>query len=512
MTILVKDDSLTKRYFFKLFSGVSNLIVSLVVQMIVPRSLGPRSYGDYTFLTNSFTQILSFFDMGTSVGFYTMLSKRPREFGLVLYYFSFSGLVALSMLLFVIATDLSSLYNNIWPKQTLKYIYLVAGWGIITWMVQVFLKMTDAYGLTVQAETARVVQNVIALITLLTLFTSGKCNLVNYLYYQYFILLTLIAALLFVIWKNGYLIPQWKLSFQQIREYTKKLYVFSHPLFVYAVVGMFVGFLDGWILQVFGGSVQQGFLGLSYQIGAVCLIFTSAVIALLVREFSIAFSDNDHAHIIKVFSKYAQMLYFMTACLSCFIAVQAGNVVYIFGGKDYNEAVPAVTVMALFPIHQSYGQINSSVFYATERTRLYRNIGIFFMLIGLPVTYCLLAPKESMGLNMGATGLAIKLVVINVLWVNVLLFYNIKLLKLSYQRFLIHQVLTIVCLLTIATISTYCIDLVFNLRKYMILNFILSCALYTVMVVSLVYLKPAFIGFKKQDLQLLLRQCPVTKN
>lgn len=269
-------------------------------------------------------------------------------------------------------------------------------------------------------------------------------------------------------------------------------------------MGLITGILDRWLLQVFSGSVQQGFFGLSYQIGALCFLFTSAMTPLLMREFSIAFGNKDLTQMSVLFRRYIPLLYSIAAYFSCFIALQADKVIYIFGGNKYKGAIMAVTIMAFYPIHQTYGQLSGSVFYATGQTALYRNIGVIFMLIGLPVTYFLIAPPEKMGLNAGATGLAIKMVFIQFIAVNVQLYYNAKLLKLSFWKYLGHQILSVGCLLVIATIVTLGVDKVLGISERIISSFLLAGVFYTLMVICLVYSLPVIFGLKRQDVKSLI--------
>jgi hypothetical protein len=79
-------------------------------------------------------------------------------------------------------------------------------------------------------------------------------------------------------------------------------------------------------------------------------------------------------------------------------------------------------VMALFPMFQTYGQLSGSVFYATGQTALYSNIGVFFLILGLPVTYFLIAPHAALGLDTGASGLSLKMVFVQGFGVNVMLY------------------------------------------------------------------------------------------
>lgn len=298
----------------------------------------------------------------------------------------------------------------------------------------------------------------------------------------------------------------WKISKNQVLAYAKEFYQYSHPLFVYALVGLFVGILDRWLLQVFSGSVQQGFYGLSYQIGAICFLFTSAMTPLITREFSIAYAKQDLTQMAHLFRRYIPLLYGIAAFFSCFIAMQAENVAYIFGGAKFHDAALPIAIMSFYPIHQTYGQLSGSVFYATAQTRLYRNIGIIFMIIGLPVTYFLIAPVDMMGLNAGSTGLAIKMVLIQFVAVNVQLYFNAKFLKLSFWKFFGHQILSVGCLLAIALVVTFGANEILEPSSGIIASFLLAGVLYTLTVICLVTCFPAVFGIKREDIQYIFQR------
>ena len=169
-TNVLAIDSLNKRYFYKLSTSFIGFVMSLVTAAVVPRGLGPRSYGDFNFLTNFFTQITGFLDMGTSMCFYNRLSQRPRDFSLAAFYRYFMVTVALIMVGFVIFAHLTSIHIHLWPDQKIFYVYLAAGWSIFIWITNLFNKMTDAYGLTVPAEKARVFQKVLGVILIVLLY------------------------------------------------------------------------------------------------------------------------------------------------------------------------------------------------------------------------------------------------------------------------------------------------------------------------------------------------------
>ncbi len=499
-------DSLNKRYFYKLFANFIGFVIGLVTAGIVPRGLGPKAYGNFEFLTNFFSQIAGFLDMGTSTAFYTKLSQRQKEFGLVSFYLCFMGIVSLFIVGFVGIVHLTSAHKQIWPGQTMFFVYLAAGWGFLTWAIQVFNKMTDAYGLTVPAEKARILQRILGIILIIILYIFHQLNLANLFYYHYVVLFFLGGIFIWIMERRGYSIRHsWMLSWPKIKGYLQEFYHYSHPLFTYSLIGLIVAILDRWLLQIFAGSIQQGFYGLSYRIGGLCFLFTSAMTPLLLREFSIAFGNKDLPQMAILFRRYIPLLYSIAAYFACFIAIQADKVVYILGGKSYGAAVVAVTIMAFYPLHQTYGQLSGSVFYATGQTKLYRNIGVIFMLIGLPVTYFLIAPTEKMGLNAGATGLAIKMVALQFIWVNTQLYFNARLLNLSFKRYLGHQIFSVGCLLTIAYIATFSIDQIIGLNQNIIFGFILAGIVYTLLVAGIVYYLPVVFGLKRQDIQSVVR-------
>ena len=500
------EDSLKKRYLAKLFANLVGLSISLVTAAIIPRGLGPKAYGDFHFLSNFFTQIVGFLDMGTSIGFYTKLSQRQQDHGLVSFYVTFAGIVSFLLFLFVGCVAATDKYRLLWPDQKLFYIYLAVILGVLSWFVQILNKMADAYGVTVTSEIAKIIQKGIGLAIILVLFFTKQLNLTHFFFYHYVILLFLAAAFIWVMEHHGYSIwRNWKLSLSKIKAYTKEFYNYSHPLFVYALVGLIVGILDRWLLQYFSGSVEQGFFGLSYRIGAICFLFTGAMTPLITREFAIAFDKKNISEMARLFRRYIPMLYAIAAYFACFIAVEASKVTYIIGGEKFQHATLAVMIMAFYPIHQTYGQLSGSIFYATGQTKLYRNIGVTFMALGLPVTYFLIAPVKMMGLDAGATGLAIKMVVLQFVGVNVQLWFNARLLKLRFWRYIGHQIVSVGCLLGVAVIAMLVVDKGLGLQNKVVLSFLLSGILYTLMTGVLGYAQPVLFGLERRDIHSLIQ-------
>ena len=501
------EDSLKKRYVFKLVANVFGLVVGLATQAVIPRGLGPVAYGNFNFLTSFFQQVFGFLEMGTSTCFYTKLAQRQKDAGLVSFYLYFSGLISLLVLALAAGGQVFALAPRLWPGQEMHYVYLAAVWGILNWFsVSVLNRMVDAYGLTVSSEVARMAQKVFSLVLILALYFSGRLNLTSFFYFNFAAMLFLCLAIFWIVEKKGFpLIGNLGLSRDAARKYAAEFWQYSHPLFIGAVIGLFAGLLDRWLLQLFSGSVEQGFYGLSSMIGSACFVFTGAMIPLLWREFSISFEKKDLGLMSHLFNRYVPLLYSVAAALACFIAVQADKVILIMGGRQYAGALWPVIIMAFYPIHQTYGQLNSVVCMAAGETRLYSKIGVLFALIGIPVGYLLLAPADKFGLNGGATGLAVKMLLIQIVGVNVQLYYNCRLLKLDFLRYVRHQVSSVLLLLAFSLLALLGSESLSALAGRPIPGFLFSGLLYSLLIAAVFYLKPVLFGLERKDITSLIQ-------
>ncbi len=506
------EDSLKKRYFYKLGTNLVGFLLSFVTASIAPRALGPAAYGNFGFLSTFSSRIVGFLDSGTSIGFYTKFSQRPQESGLLRFYWGFASVLSLVVLLSVTGVFVTGLESGLWPGQEARYVWMAVVWGLLTWYNGIISKVVDAYGLTVSGEVARVGQRILGASLILLMFWLNRFSLTEFFLYHYLVLLFLCLSWWRILKQEGLsLFPKTRLTWLEFKSYSREFYDYSAPLITYSFVGLLVGVLDRWLLQRLAGSVEQGFYTLSFKIGAICFMFTSAMTPLLTREFSKAHGAQDLTHMRALFQRYVPMLYSIAAFFAVFIAVQAEKVSVILGGDQYQAASLAVAIMAFYPIHQTYGQLSGSVFYATGQTRLYRNLGISTMLLSLPLTFWLLAPEKWWGLNLGATGLAIKMVLLQLVTVNLQLWFNTRLLHLSFWKFLGCQLYTVGLLAGIAWLAMAGVDLII---ENVLIAFLVSGFLYALGFVLVSFLFPSVLSMSRAELigQLVQLRLKLTGN
>ena len=494
-----KEDSLKKRYLFKLSANIVGGGISAIIQLMVPRSLGPVSYGSFGFLTSFFDNLIGSLEMGSSYWFFTRLSKKQTDKKIIIFYRFVISILILLILSFVIIATSTTIHEKIWLGQSNQIIYMAMIFSIMTWVLGIKTKIIDAFGLSVDAGKRRIMQRVVALVIISILFFINRLNLVTFYLYHYFIILLLWLLFDLIIRKGGFSVGlSFRIKREDIKDYLKDLFRYVNPLAVYVVAALVVGVGDRWLLQKFGGSIQQGFFTLSFRISDIISLFTVALTPLLIREFSVAFGKKDMKGMRILFRRYVPLMYGITALFCSFVAVQSDKIVYIIGGDEYKSAGVVVMIMAFYPLYLTYGQLTSAIFYATGQTKLYRNIGIFVLLLGLPMIYFLLAPKNMMGLDTKAIGLAIKMVLINAITVNIWLYYSVKILKLSFSKFLLHQFGSLSIMIVVAMLVKLGTDSIIVLRNYKILSFILSGIFYIVVIGLIGNFFPKLFGLDRE--------------
>lgn len=455
------EDSLAKRYFSKLVSNLATIPLYLVMEAVLPRALGPASYGNFSFATALYQNFTNFLDMGTSTCLHTSLAKRPGEVELLAFYCRFSILMFLFCVGAGFSMQLPGMGASLMPGVPLWMAVPSALWAYATWAGRVARGANDALGITARSEQARIVVNLASALALLALFFTGLLTLKTLYLHQYLSLGLLAAGFMLTLRRgleqSGALKNQsmWRVSFSRFGQYAEEFARYSSPLFVTALASVLILSGERWLLQYFEGSVEQGYFSLSLKIGVACFLFVTALTPLMMREMAVAHGKNDAAGIARLMDRYAPMIYAVAAWMACFVLVEAPAVVRLFGGAEFSGALAPVQIMALYPIHQGYGQLANSIFYATGETSRLRNVSLCAMLLGLALTWLLLAPPRFFGLQMGASGLAVKMVLAQIVTVNLLFWFCRKSAPFNLKRNVFHQLVCPLALTGAALVSRY---------------------------------------------------------
>jgi len=484
---------LKKRYSIKLLSSVINGVVGAILVAIVPKALSPIAYGQFIYLQDFFAKIIGFLDMGSSIAFFTKLSSNNSRKELIGFYFLYSFSILVLVLLFISILDRLGYLELFIPNIPAYYIYFGLFFGFFTWFIQIFIKISDAFALTLSVESIKVVHKLLSLLFLFYFVYYTNFNLERYFYFHYISLITFLLILIWLFREKGVL-SNLQFKIQNFKLITKEFIEYCHPLVIYNLINIMVGIFDIWLLQKMGGSREMGFYGLAYSLATICFLFTVAMTPIITREFAKSYGEGNIKRMGELFSRYIPMLYGISAYFAIFLAMQSKNILIIFTDENFKNAYYVLIIMAFYPIHQTYGQLSGSLFYATGQTKLIRNISLLTQPLGVIISFILIYI-----LNLGAIGLALKMVIIQIIGVNVQLYFNLIFLNLKIKQFIWHQIYSVTIFMLLAILSNWIIDI-----NSPYLEFFISGLLYTVWVIIFLYFLPQIFAITKDEIKSIL--------
>lgn len=500
--------SVRSRFKATIIANILRSGLSFITGLLIARGLGPEQYGSFVFLLGSFVALRQLLDMGTSSAFYTFISQRPRPLSFLLSYFGWQGL---QFVLPVMAIGL--LMPQIWVDQ----IWLGQNRGLIMLsFVAVFLQQQAWQTLVQIGESSRLTHRVqgmnagIAAIHLVLVVIFWKLgSLSSYLLFSLIIAEYLLALSIsyFFIWRNraGDVITE-KSAFvfrTMLNEYS----IYCAPLVIYSWVGFLYGFADSWMLQRFGGAAEQGFYAIGYQFAAISLIATTSILQIFWKEIAEAQERKNTERVKMLYHKVSRSLFMFGAIISGFLIPWSGEIVNIMLGATYIAAAPALAIMFLYPVHQSMGQIVGTMYYATGKTKPYANVVLAFMLISIPVTYFALAPKDALiaGFALGSTGVAVKMVVLQLISVNALAWWISRIYGWKYDW--MHQVIGLggavlagwLAYVSVAAATS-------GMQLHLFLRGGLSFVLYSFLMAGMIWTMPWLLGMERAEILAIIRR------
>lgn len=488
----MQEHSLKKRYSIKLFANIISALIGAVIVAIVPKALGPVAYGQFIYLQEFFIKIISFLDMGSSIAFFTKLSARHDRKELITFYFLYSLIIFLLISGFIFTLEQMEIVSFIIPEISVKYIYMGLFFGFFTWITQIFIKISDAYALTVSVELIKIGHKIISLLILLFFVYQFVFDLELFFYFHFIALFSflLIIFRLFVK-KKIFSILVFRPQNIEFKILTKEFVSYCHPLVIYSIIGLLAGLFDVWLLQSVAGSEQIGFYGLAYSLATMCFLFTSAMTPIITREFAKSYEQKDLEQMRRLFYRYIPMLYSISAFFAVFISIQSENVLMIFTDEKFKDAFLVLVVMSLYPMHQTYGQLSGGIFYATGQTKLMRNMAFFTQPLGMAISFGTIYI-----LDLGAVGLAYKMILIQLIGVNIQLYFNAMFLKFDMKHFVWHQIYSVVLFAILALIPTLFISFDSSLVEFLVSGF-----LYTILVTICVYIFPEVFATSRAEIK-----------
>ena len=508
----MQNDSINRRFSYKILASAITSGLGLVAWAIVPRALGPMLYGQFDFLRSQFTTIINFMRTGTAEAFFNYNSRNKNSRAAIVFYGLFTVAVSLLVMLGTWAAILLGAADRAFPGIAGGHIMLGACVGLATWIFTVITGFGDSKGQTRQVEIIKVLCRTVGTAVLLAMLVLNAITLTTYLIYTIAVILApaVISAVYYR--KSGTTGRSEARHADEMKSVGKYFYTFCSPLMVYAVFSLVHDIFDRWFLQFAAGSQQQGYYALGLRFATICTLVILAINPVFMRELSKAHSEKRTGVMQTLFNRYLRMIYFLVAGLAVFFAFHSNEIIYMFGGEGYRNASWPFFLMALYPLSAVYGQLNSSVYFSTERTKTYRNILLVLMAGGLPISYMLMAPGDYFipGLQLGAMGLSIKKLVVQFVAVNTLAFFNCRHLGASYRKLLFHQLFMFTSLA--GALWVFKGGRVLSpppVGHWWWIRMTLTGIAYSIFALAVIYCKPALAGMSRDELVRLRNKLPL---
>jgi len=411
--------SVRRRFAFTVGANLLRSGLSFATGMLLARSLGPVSYGTMAFLLGTFVAIRQLLDMGSSAAFYTFMSQRPRSKRFVSSFFAWLGVQFVVPLCVVGLLLPSQWIATLWrgePRSLVLLAFAAAFMQNSVWLV--VQQAGESQRRTVWVQGVGVAVVGLHLVAMLLLLWLGRLGL-----YAIFVAVALEYLLAAVVVHNRLpagsadaSAPTEAQSEPVLRQYLR----YCLPLIPYSWIGFAYEFADRWLLQKFGGSVQQAYYAVGAQFSAVALIATSSILNIFWKEIAEAHYRGDVARTGMLYTRISRVLFLVGAMIAGFLCPWAEDLLRLILGAAYAGGAGTLIIMFLYPIHQSLGQIGGTMLYATERVMLQVATGMVFMLVSIGVTYLVLAPRNAAvpGLGLASTGLALKMVGVQFIQAN----------------------------------------------------------------------------------------------
>jgi O-antigen/teichoic acid export membrane protein len=456
-----RTESIRTRYAATLAVQFIQLLASVATAGVVPRALGPASFGNLNFILNTASTIRGFLDPSTSQAFFTFSSQERRSGSLTKLY-AVVLLVQIIITCFLIAAfSLFDRINLLWPGQLVDQIVWVT---ILEWSIFItasLRQLGDSKGLTIHSQAIILITAFINVAGLLGLNAFGYLNFYTYIWLNLFTSLLIGAGLVYWLLIVNKDITWVDTLRSHVREYLARWWRYASPLIVFEYYNPLVGYVSTYLLQRWYGSVEQGYFALSFKWSAIVLVFTSSALLIFWREIANAMSNGEYQRAGNVYLRFTHLLFFLSLMLCLWLSFSSRFLVNILVGDEYLKAVPVLMVMAYYPLAQTYGQINVAALKAVERTTQVRNLGVLFSIPDLLLNYFLLAAPNAPvpGLGLGAMGVALRMVVYSLLNLQVYEWTSHRIFGLNYfatlrSKFLVALALVVCALLAISGLGT----------------------------------------------------------
>lgn len=436
------NSSIKARYSQKLAASLLGLGLSAIPILLLPRSLSPADLGNMDLITSVGLSLFAYLSLGIPVGFTNWNARHGingAKIG-VKFVVGFISVLGIVLFLLVCAANHFDILTRFLPDVGKKLFVLGIIFAWLSYAFQTCGQVFDSLALTKQSEILRVLHSILRASMCAGLFLLSALTPWTWLLLQSLGLVMAIAVY-FVLWSPQRGNTPAPNNPKDAEAFFRFIRAFIRSFSLYSVLGLLFEVGDRLILQVFGGSTQQGYFAYAQRLAGVFTVFTAAFVPILQREFA-SEAEKDNVGRLAFLLEKNKLFVSIVSMVSIFFAIFSHYVVSALGGLSFSGSIPIFAVMALSPIHQTMGQLTNFLLVSIGKQQTYTRIGNLFLCTSLVASYFVLAPQSSTipGAGLGALGLASKLFIFQLVFNNIYLYFLCRAIGSSFRSWISFQI------------------------------------------------------------------------
>lgn len=384
------------RIIFKIIATGLNFLMSIVLGILVPRAIGPMSYGDFSYIIATYAFLFQFLMFTSNTAYIYFLSHGKHKIEDVnMFYMLFLGIISFLILILGLITGNSEfvikyLWNGL-DNQYLLYLGLI--FGIFTNLQTRLEEFSDSTSQTITSEKLKLTSRFIIVVTIIVFVLLDKLDI-----YWYFILSILNLTLFFALFYKYITFMISKIDWKVFQEIFDDFYIYLKPLIIFTLIAAIYSYLGKYVLQASSGSVEQGYYNFAYQLALIPVTFISSIMAIYMSEMTKKFQANDLTGVKEVFVNNIFKIYTIHAFIAFFMLVNAKEIILLTVGEQFLGALGALQALSIFSLLHTFGMLSGNLFFSSGRNKQYSIINSITMILGISyLTYMLLQSKLDAG-------------------------------------------------------------------------------------------------------------------
>lgn len=371
---------INNRIVFKVFATGINFIISIVIGIFVPRIIGPESYGEYSYITSTFTFLFQLFMFSSNTAYIYFLSNKKyktEEVNSVYYIFLLVILVFVSI--FTVLSMSTDIGNKFLWHDIKSYSLILVGlfFGSLRVLQTTLIAFSDSTQQTIVAEKLKLISRFIFVIALVIAMKIALLDL------NLFFTLSIIYILVFSFLFFKFIRFKFqKISSKKVLSIFHDAFNYLKPLIIFSLIGAAYLYLGRYAVQATSGSGELGIYMAALNLANIPIQFLSSIVAIYMNTMVIGFANGDISIMRKFFTSDLLKIYALHSMFSFFLLFNADSIINFLFGAEYIGTVNVLKVIAIFSLTHSFGVLGGNTFMSTNRTKQYAYINGTVLFIG----------------------------------------------------------------------------------------------------------------------------------